>query len=161
MKGAITAAAIAALLATAPAAAVYKCQVNGETVFSQTPCAANAEEVQLKVHRPSDDEAKAAEQRATWLKEENAAMRAERKSREAGIEIAKLEREIEVYHEQMDKELAALREQKASANNNLAGATLEQSIATEMQAVVEKYNTKIKLNRDKIAVLRASQNQAK
>lgn len=140
MRGIITAAALTALLAAGPAAAVYKCQVNGETVFSQTPCAANAEEVQLKVHRPSEDEAKAAEERATWLKEESAAMRADRKSREAAIEITRLEREIEVYQDQMDKELVALREQKATANNNLAGATLEQSIATEMQAVVDKYN---------------------
>lgn len=153
MRGIITV-TLAALLTAGPAAAIYKCQVNGETVFSQTPCAADAEEVHLKVHRPSEDEAKAAEERATWLKEENAALRAERKSRAAAIEITKLEREIEVYQDQMDKELAALREQKASANNNLAGAAWEQSIATEMQAVVEKYNTKIEIARGKIAVLR-------
>lgn len=160
MKGAITAAALASLLTAGPAAAVYKCQVNGETVFSQTPCAADAEKVEVKVHRPSEGETKAAEERANWLREENAAMRADRKSRDAAIEIAKLEREIEGYQVQMDKELAALRGQKARANNNLAGATWEQSIATEMQAVVDKYSTKIKINRDKIAALREQQNQA-
>lgn len=154
MRGIVTAAALAALLAAGPAAAVYKCQVNGETVFSQTPCAADAEKVEIKVHRPKEDEAQRAEEHANWLREENAAMRADRKGREATIEIGKLEQQIEIYQDQMDKELAALREQKSSANNNLAGATLEQSIATEMQAVVEKYNTKIKLNRDKIASLR-------
>lgn len=161
MKGAIITAALAALLTAGPAAAVYKCQVNGETVFSQTPCAANAEEVQLKVHRPSEADIKAAEDRAALTKGEGDALRADRKSRAAGIEITQLEQEIESYQEQMDRELADLNDRKASANNNLAGATLEQSIATEMKTVVEKYNTKIKLARDKISVLRAAQNQAK
>jgi predicted RNase H-like nuclease (RuvC/YqgF family) len=159
MKGAIITAALTALLTAGPAAAVYKCDINGETVFSQTPCAADAEKVEVKVHRPSEEEAKAAEERASWASGENAAMRAERKSREAGIEIKKLETAIEVYQRDMDRELAALRDQKASASNNLAGATWEQSIATEMQAVVEKYNTKIKLAKDRIAVLREQRTQ--
>ena len=53
MRGTITAAALAALLVAGPAAAVYKCQVNGETVFSQTPCAPDAEEVRIRSTPPS------------------------------------------------------------------------------------------------------------
>ena len=41
--------------------------------------------------------------------------------------------------EQMSREMDALRAQKARANNNLAGATWEQSLSTEMQAVASRY----------------------
>jgi hypothetical protein len=43
----------------------------------------------------------------------------------------------------MDRELAALREEQSKAKNNLAGATWQQSIATEMTAVTNKYQLKI------------------
>lgn len=154
MKGTIAATAIAAMLTASPAAAIYKCLVEGETVFSQTPCAPDAQPVAVKIHRPSDDEARRAAERAEWTERQSATLRSERKGRAAAIEIESLERQINVYQQDMEKELSSLREKKASANNNLAGATWEQAQAVEMQAVVDRYNTKIEIARSKIAVLR-------
>lgn len=68
--------------------------------------------------------------------------------------MSALERQIERYQKDMDAELAALRNAKDAAANNLAGATWEQSLSTEMQAVTTKYQTKIKIAQDKIATLR-------
>ena len=42
----------------------------------------------------------------------------------------------------MDTKLASLKVVKGRANNNLAGATWEQSLSTEMLAVVETYKVK-------------------
>lgn len=42
----------------------------------------------------------------------------------------------------MDNKLASLKITKGLAKNNLAGATWEQSLSTEMLALVETYKTK-------------------
>ena len=52
-----------------------------------------------------------------------------------------------------DTELERLRAKKALANNNLAGAAYEQSISTEMQAVVAKYNGEIQAAREDLQQL--------
>lgn len=54
----------------------------------------------------------------------------------------------------MDAELAALRDKKSYANNNLAGAAWQQSLSTEMEAAVGKYQAKIKTAQDAIDALR-------
>ena len=46
----------------------------------------------------------------------------------------------------MTREMDALRAQKARANNNLAGATWEQSLSTEMQAVAARYKAPLAPN---------------
>jgi hypothetical protein len=153
MRGTITAAALAALLITAPASAVYKCQIGGETVFSQTPCAANAQEIEVKVHRPSEAEVQAAEEREAKMRAQGGEVGAGRERRSIEREIASLEADANIEQKKMDQELATLRARKANANNNLAGATLEQSIATEMKAVAEKHSARISSIQGKIATL--------
>lgn len=81
-------------------------------------------------------------------------MELDRRQREIAYAIRDSEQEIDGYRAQMDRELAALQYKKSQANNNLAGATWEQSISTEMQAVSEKYRTKIQIARDRIVDLR-------
>lgn len=70
-------------------------------------------------------------------------------------EIREIEYEIENDQKSMDRELTELKGKKGRANNNLAGATWEQSISTEMQAVTEKYRAKFDYSRDRISTLRA------
>ena len=50
--------------------------------------------------------------------------------------------------------LAALSRKKRLAKNNLAGATYEQSISSEMQAVSDRYRTKIQVGQDRVTRLR-------
>jgi hypothetical protein len=47
-----------------------------------------------------------------------------------------------------------MRRKKGLANNNLAGATWEQSISSEMQAIVQKYKTKNDIDIERLRVLR-------
>ena len=53
--------------------------------------------------------------------------------------IADLEATIDGRNRRMQDEMAAIQSRKAQAKNNLAGATWEQSLSTEMQAVASKY----------------------
>ena len=81
-------------------------------------------------------------------------MKADNRRAQVERDIKKGERAIDRYQKQMSSELAALRARKARANNNLAGATWEQSISSEMQAVSDKYANLIDVERDRIGVLR-------
>ena len=124
-------------------AGVYKCQVDGKTVYSQTPCAGNAQKIEIKVHEPSaEEQARAKARLEQWGKglEIN-----ELKAKRGAIlrNIALLRQRIANINQQMDQELNWLRQKKLRANNNLAGATWEQSISSEMQAVARKYQAQI------------------
>lgn len=132
---------------SAPAQSIYKCiDDNGKTTFSQRPCADNAEKVTVKDHNsgisvgPSGDFSK---------------MRDGNKSRQLERRIQILEDEIDLLHSSRDRDLAALRRKKRYANNNLAGATWEQSISTEMQSITASYAQRIESRRDEISQLRS------
>lgn len=53
-----------------------------------------------------------------------------------------------------DAELNTIKERKSLASNNLAGATLEHSLATEMQAVATRYDSDIHVKQEKLRRLR-------
>lgn len=136
-------AAVCVFFVGSTSAGVFRCQVNGETVYSDKPCADDAEEVLVRVTRPDVDAQAEAAARATSIADHQRAMAAERRQREVRHEIDDLESRIRVAQRAMDAELAALRARKATAANNLAGATLEQGIAAEMQAVTAKHQARI------------------
>jgi len=81
------------------------------------------------------------------------AMENERQLRDIDYEIKNLEREVDGYQSAMDGQLVALQRKKSLAKNNLAGATWEQSISTEMQAISERYRTRIQITQDRIVSL--------
>lgn len=54
----------------------------------------------------------------------------------------------------MKKEIAYLRYKKLYSRNNLAGATWEESISTEMEAVTSKYKIQIDLHQEEIKQFR-------
>jgi len=149
---AITAAAL--LITTQASAGIYKCTIDGETIFSQQPCSANAEEITVKTHEPSADEIEQAAERRSRLEENNTTSASDRKRREAEIKIKNAEKRIATYQKKMESELAALAKKKEAANNNLAGATYEQSISTEMEAASKKWTAKIDAEQVKIERLR-------
>ena len=82
-------------------------------------------------------------------------MELERRLRENAYEIENLEGKIRHYQSSLDHDLAVLRSKKALANNNLAGATWEQSISTEMQSVSDKYKVSIQIAQDQMSQLRS------
>lgn len=159
MKGLLVTTAIFNLVIVGSAQAeIFKCQIDGKTTFSQTPCATDAQKLELKIYRPSDEAVQQAAEREKQLADSNETDRADRLKRQAKQEIVNTEKQIAATESQMEKELALLRAKKARANNNLAGAVYEQSISKEMDAVVTKYNAKIEVYREKISRLREKLN---
>lgn len=82
-------------------------------------------------------------------------MERERLIREKEFEIAQLGEMMARRTGLMEQELAALRIKKMQANNNLAGATWEQSISTEMSVVVEKYKVQKEADGERLKVMSA------
>lgn len=158
--------ALALVLASCGAAAQYKCVDSaGKTTFQQTPCAAAEKEQRLRIQgadaasppasAPASQPVLTPEQRML------ANIERERRQEERTQSIENLERQIGYLQDlivrrngQMSAELAALQEKKGAARNNLAGATWEQSISSEMQAVTLKYKTMNDLDLERLRQLR-------
>lgn len=124
----------AALLAATPAWAIHKCKApDGKTVFQDIPCTGQGEKLEVRPASGSAHPAQAAAapeatkegvfgeswQRRTYL--ENRGIPDARSALQAQLK-------------QCDAKQAELAAKKWRAMNNLAGATWEQSISTEMQA---------------------------
>lgn len=131
--------------------AQFKCtSASGAVSFQQTPCGGSdrrAERLDIRpaagpsVSSPPPDPLAV----ATPSVKENVDVRMakqmerERLIREKEAEIVQFSELMARRSALMEQELASLRARKMKANNNLAGATLEQSISIEMSTVVEKY----------------------
>lgn len=141
---------ITLLVATTAQAGVFKCKVDGKITFSDTPCAPASEKIDVKYSKYNATEAAAAHDRyeRTTAKQAAAA-----RARATGEAIRAKQEEIAGLERLRDTELERLRAKKALANNNLAGAAYEQSISTEMQAVVAKYNGEIQAAREDLQQL--------
>jgi hypothetical protein len=142
----LTALAVMMLCASAHAQ-VYKCSIGGATVFQDRPCAGSGEKVNVKP--ASGTEAKSTAS-IDALRLNVKVMELERRVKEVDDRIALGEREINQLQVQRDRDIQVLQAKKSLARNNLAGATYEQSISTEMQAVSDTYRTRIQVVRDRI-----------
>ncbi|PAT42523.1 DUF4124 domain-containing protein [Vandammella animalimorsus] len=134
--------AIALLLMTAgPAAAVHKCKgQDGKIVFQDMPCVNGVgQELKLRPasgHVPTSAvSADAHKTRTEQLREKTEELRRKNRLRDLEIAIPNARRAISVSEHQCQREIDALRRKQPLANNNLAGATWLQSLATEMEAV--------------------------
>jgi hypothetical protein len=117
--------------------AIYKCNIDGQAVFSQIPCAADAEEVVIKVQpKMGSNASKAASEKLQQLDENEKRRELDR----AKYDLRKTKRKITKYEKNMKKKLATLRGKKKLAANNLAGAQWESSISEEMSAVTSQYS---------------------
>lgn len=153
-------AAMVLALATAPAFAVYKCvDANGRTAFQEFPCEATGSkggQIEVRPATPAPQAAPAPESTpgtaaapaATAPAETAAPTEAERLRAKAdqlrrenrlstlkNLEIPGAQARIRGASNRCDERMRAVRSQKALASNNLAGATWEQSLSTEMQAI--------------------------
>ena len=162
--------ALTSLALVSPVAhAVYKCQVNGTTTYQAQPCSGASkpgQQMNIRSGSPAGTQSdakpeiqsgaqKSPSSSAGAEKQAVEQMARDRQIREANYEIGNLERRIANRSEQMTREMDALRAQKARANNNLAGATWEQSLSTEMQAVASRYKVMNDADQEQIKALRA------
>lgn len=137
---------------------VYKCAVNGKTVYQDFPCAGGKGNV---LHAwPTNPAAAAANADAlSRLQASVRDMEQARSARDNDAEIEALERDIAEYEQAEQRELAELRERQDYANHNLPGAPWEltwtmDEIANARKAVTEKYAAQKQAARDRIAALR-------
>ena len=160
MKRLTTTLIVATLSIGTAQAAVYKCEgPNGKLTFSDQPCqGAPSEEVTVDYVKPSAEqrldaaEAAASHQRMAKERDQQQAERARQ------AQIASIQNSIDRLQAARDRELAALRLQKRTAANNLAGASYLQSISQEMEAVTQRYAADIRSARAELSRLRAQGN---
>jgi hypothetical protein len=154
---------IVLVVAASPAFAQYKCTgADGKVAFQQTPCI-NAQEQQQAVrlresgHRPAAAE-KPIDSPYVRLND-----RLSRENRVSDLEreIGALENGISNRNQQLALELDTLRRKKVYAKNNLAGATWEQSISGEMQAIATKYKSMNDVDLERVKQLRIQLDTAK
>lgn len=147
--------------------AQFKCtSASGSVSFQQTPCSGNDRRAERLDIRPAagssaSGAAPALPASATSAAKDNVDMRMarqmerERLIRDKEFEIAQLGELMVRRSGLMEQELAALRAKKMQANNNLAGATWEQSISTEMSVVVEKYKAQKESDGERLKAMNA------
>ena len=159
-----------ALLATAAAvpvhAQVYKCRdAGGTTVYSAQPCAVDAKLIDVRpasggsrqtasataaIQPPGEVGSSAYAPRSLVQRGNDAALR-----RMLDDDITRKQGEIAAINAEHEAAQAALREKKGRARNNLAGATWEQSISDEMQAVAAAHTTRVGMAQRELEDMRA------
>ena len=146
--------------------AQYKCvDGEGKVTFQQMPCPGTASGLKLDVRPAAGAGPAMAPQPAAsvtgvaaemqWVRK----MERDRKLKEQQQRIADLEATIDGRNRRMQDEMAAIQSRKAQAKNNLAGATWEQSLSTEMQAVASKYQALNDADQARLTQLRAELEQ--
>ncbi|MBN8516643.1 MAG: DUF4124 domain-containing protein [Candidatus Accumulibacter sp.] len=151
---------------------LYRCTEGGIVTYAERPCGKSAVPVSSlppapravpapvpqapsmmapadgPLPAPSASAASAAREEQVQREAKLARMAKERRMRDLEYEI----RDTERAH---DDDLARLRDKKRYSANNLAGATWEESISQEMQAVTTRYNARIDTLRRELAALRS------
>lgn len=121
-------------------AAVYKCEKDGVTTFSQTPCGDDAQTTSYTTVGQERTTTPAVE-----VKKDNNEVDRYIQQRQLKRQIKKVSQNKEEKIVQRNREMNAIRDKQMTAkNNDVAGATYLQSLAQEMAAVVEAYDTEIK-----------------
>lgn len=131
-------------------AQVYKCKgADGATSMQQTPCASTAHGTKVDVKPSGGHAAVGAPTQKTdssaagqSYSEKASKLEKERRMRDLIYQRGQWQQERARLDREMEQKLTALRNTKGRANNNLAGATWEQSLSTEMVAITESYKIK-------------------
>lgn len=150
-------------------AQVYKCKDGNTTVFSATPCAAEARPIDVRPasgasrQAPSTSAAPAQGGAAAGdaAMPRNMMQRADDAARRRILDddIWRKQRALDALHDELSLRQTQLRNKKTWATNNLAGAVWEQSISDEMQAVAAEYDIKIRKATKEIDELKAARAQ--
>ncbi len=147
---------------TSPVLAINKCVDDvGKVVYQSAPCPATAKgsEITLQKAPPVPVASPVDAEELKRIQQTANAMERERKLKEINRAISDTEELITDYRQAMNSELSALQQKKQLAQNNLAGATWEQSISAEMSSVTQKYDALIRDQQTRIERLRADADQ--
>lgn len=140
--------------ATSYAGQFHVCtDANGKKSFQEQPCPQGSK-AETRTYEKSEPAAAPTENRLSTDNPIYQDIRDNNRRLELERNIKRSERRIDELEDRRAQELAALRNKKRYANNNMAGATWEQSISTEMQAVTERYSSMIETERDKLKRMR-------
>lgn len=120
------------------AASVYRCTVDGATVFSDRPCGGQSEQVEVRSAPMVGGNMGAAGSRE-FLEHRDTKRNIESIDRR----ISELERQRNRAQADMDRALIRWQQNRARANNNLAGATWEGSLAQEAEVLRQRYQSEI------------------
>jgi hypothetical protein len=160
MKKTLTAMTVL-LLAASAHAQVFQCVENGRKVFSDKPCGQDAKPLEVRPSSgrvtPSSPQSAGANEAAQKQSQDDLSKRADLavKKRLLDEEIYRKEQRLKSLRSDMEQKLADLREKKRNANNNLAGATWENSISQEMNSVVASYDSQFRFIEGEISALRS------
>ena len=138
-------------------AKVFKCVENGKTIYQNYPCRGSGSEINVvpATDPMSSGEDAAIAQDALTAKRNSQAKTLifESRLRDIDYEAQNLKANINKYNTDMNAEIKALREKQELWKNNLGGATWEQNIEAEIQAVSEKYQLQIQTAQDRLSQL--------
>jgi hypothetical protein len=142
-RAALSLAAAVALGATAAAAAdkpVYRCQDGDTIAYSQGACGPGAREIDVHHDTPSADAAAAADAR---LQTEEAAADQAAADTARRQRIRATERELEQLRADRDHAVAELAAERQHGTEERADDTFREQQTGEMQAVIDRYDTRI------------------
>lgn len=143
-------------------AKVFKCVENGKTIYQNYPCRGSGSEINVvpATDSMSSGEDAAIAQDAITAKRNSQAnvLILERRLRDIDYEAQNLKADINKYNTNMNAEIKVLRERQESWKNKLGGATWEQNIEAEIQAVFEKYQLQIQTAQDRLSQLNSEKN---
>ena len=144
----------------------YKCKINGTMVYQDRPCPGSVRRSEsMPLPKPAATAAAATapaptpepvapaisdtERQKAFL----AKGAKERRISDLQYEIGRTEATISRLHGEMADKIAEIDREKLRANNNLAGATFLNSLATEQQAITTRYQVDISTQRDRLKTL--------
>lgn len=131
------------LLASPIQAQVYRCEINGEVIFSQTPCDENATEYELNYTRPDPGNAPQVEPQADEQGQKPQPSRTEREIDAQGRAIEQEEAMINDLQMRREVELRKLEEQLDNLNEAELSAGRAEAIRARMEAINTRYDSVI------------------
>lgn len=157
---------VLALAAAVPAGAagVNKCtDAKGRVSYQTAPCPQGQAAASMPTQTTTVPAASgvAPDAQAEALRRQSEAVLRNGRLRDIARNVRDAENRIADYQTAMRKEMDHLSARKAYATNNLAGATYEQSLSAEMQAVASKYDSLIRAQQVRIERLRADEERVR
>jgi hypothetical protein len=131
---------------------VYKCNQGGQITFSQTPCAGQAQSVEVEYTQP---DAAQAQQAAAQAQEEEGVAGAVAQAAVLDAQIQSMERRISDLETQRDAELTLLRAQLAAGTENPNPQAFQESMEAQIVATTENYDHEILQARTQLGELQA------
>ena len=133
-------------------AAVFKCEIDGKVIFSQDPCAAESEELDLSnVGSVVSRQESTGAENLSGLRDD---IDSYVKGQDIQRQIDKLEHDRRQVFRDRDQRIKQLQHSRNYAANNLAGANWEQSLAQEMAAISQAADSRVTSIDREIAALR-------